>query len=350
MRGFPDYHIKSIQPDGTRARAPDRDEHFPIFYAATEAFDSPVYGLDLNDGDLRQRALDAARDDDRPAASSHFALRGNRVGFLMVCSGIPAGCASSDGAGTPGTSDWVCSGLLRDQRPAREHHQHHYRRARSRCLLFSTRGRRYCPLRRRFTSTAPASRWFRSARKRSVPLLPVSARRRGFPVGDAQWTMVAVPIAGGPVAPSYVRAWIVLICGILLTGAIAAYIWRTGKHAERLRTSNQELDLTLGMLSDPEPSVSIPLSTTSCRASSCSMLPSASSSATIVSSRCTSYRPSLLSRAVRFATCYCSRAASGLFRADPEEFRNQLLPQLGEGNILTGRRHNDRRTRHICYQ
>ena len=67
-------------------------------------------------------------------------------------------------------------------------------------------------------------------------------------MGDAAWTMVAVPIAGGPVAPNYGRAWIVLICGILLTGAIATYIWRTGKHAERLRTSNRELDRTLGLL------------------------------------------------------------------------------------------------------
>ena len=152
---------------------------------------------------------------------------------------------------------------------------------------------------------------FDGTREQMVPIgsetqrsLAASQRWSGpLTVGDAQWTMVAVPIAGGPVAPSYVRAWIVLICGILLTGAIAAYIWRTGKHAERLRTSNQELDLTLGMLST-RTFVSIPLSTTSCRASSCSMLPSASSSATIVSLRCTSYRPSLLSRAVRFATCY----------------------------------------------
>ena len=33
--GIAGYHIKSILPDGTRVPAPDRDEHFPIFYAAT---------------------------------------------------------------------------------------------------------------------------------------------------------------------------------------------------------------------------------------------------------------------------------------------------------------------------
>ncbi len=78
------YQIKSILPDGTRVPAPDRDEHFPIFYGATGSLDSPAYGLDINDGGLRQRALETARDQDRPAASSNFSLRGNRVGFLMV--------------------------------------------------------------------------------------------------------------------------------------------------------------------------------------------------------------------------------------------------------------------------
>ena len=75
-----------IHPAGwhPNAPAPDRDEHFPIFYAATEAHDFSAYGLDLNDGDLRQRALETARDEDRPAASSNFSLRGNRIGFLMV--------------------------------------------------------------------------------------------------------------------------------------------------------------------------------------------------------------------------------------------------------------------------
>src|SRR4029079_167289 len=82
--GIADYHIKSIQPDGSRVPAPDRDEHFPVFYGATGPLDSPAYGLDINDGGLRQRALETARDEDRLTASSNFSLRGNRVGFLMV--------------------------------------------------------------------------------------------------------------------------------------------------------------------------------------------------------------------------------------------------------------------------
>src|SRR3954451_2457912 len=49
QEGLLGYHIKSARPDGTRAPAPDRDEHFPIFYAATEPLDSGVYGTDLSD-------------------------------------------------------------------------------------------------------------------------------------------------------------------------------------------------------------------------------------------------------------------------------------------------------------
>jgi PAS domain-containing protein len=327
--GIPDYHIKSIQPDGTRARAPDRDEHFPIFYAATEAFDSPVYGLDLNDGDLRQRALDAARDDDRPAASSHFALRGNRVGFLMVAPVYRLGAPhqtvperrehligfvqaffeisvllesiinTTTGVPgldvyffPPGAADTVPSGAL------------HFDGTREQMVPIGSETQR---------SLAASQRW-------SGPLT----------VGDAQWTMVAVPIAGGPVAPSYVRAWIVLICGILLTGAIAAYIWRTGKHAERLRTSNQELDLTLGMLSTQN----LRFDTAINNIVQGFIMFDAAERIIVCNHRFVEmYKlsPELIKPGCSFRDVLRSRAASGLFRADPEEFRNQLLPQLGEG-------------------
>jgi diguanylate cyclase (GGDEF)-like protein len=332
--GIPDYHIKSIQPDGTRTRAPDRDEHFPIFYAATEALDSPVYGLDLNDGDLRQRALEAARDDDRPAASSHFALRGNRVGFLMVApvyrpdaphQTVPERRENLIGfvqaffeisvllesiinttTGVPGldvyffppeAADTVRSGALQ------------FDGARARVVSLGSGSQR---------TLAADLHW-------SGPLS----------VGDAAWTMVAVPIAGGPVAPSYVRAWIVLICGILLTGAIATYIWRTGKHAERLRTSNHELDLTLGMLSTQN----VRFDTAINNIVQGFVMFDAAERVIVCNHRFVEmYKlsPELIKPGCSFRDVLRHRAASGLFRADPEDFRNQLLPKLAEGNIVQG--------------
>ena len=122
--GIAGYQITSILPDGTRVPTPDRDEYFPIFYGATGPHDSPAFGLDINDGGLRQRALETARDEDRSAASSNFSLRGNRVGFLMVAPvyrpGVPHATVPERRENLIG----FVHGLRRNQLPARKHHQH----------------------------------------------------------------------------------------------------------------------------------------------------------------------------------------------------------------------------------
>jgi CHASE1-domain containing sensor protein len=80
--GLAGYRIKSATPQGL-VPAPVRDEYFPVFYSPREAPDSPVFGLDLNDGGLRQQPLERARDRDRMATSESFLLRsgiGDREG------------------------------------------------------------------------------------------------------------------------------------------------------------------------------------------------------------------------------------------------------------------------------
>ena len=84
--GLAGYRIKSVTPQGL-APAAVRDEYFPMSYSSKEALDSPVYGLDLNDGGIRQQTLERARDHDRMATSRSFLLRsgvGNRNGFFVV--------------------------------------------------------------------------------------------------------------------------------------------------------------------------------------------------------------------------------------------------------------------------
>ena len=45
--GLPDYHIRSLGPNGSLPASPERDEYFPKFYS-TEAMGSPVYGIDID--------------------------------------------------------------------------------------------------------------------------------------------------------------------------------------------------------------------------------------------------------------------------------------------------------------
>jgi CHASE1-domain containing sensor protein len=92
--GLPNYYIKSVTSDGRLMPSPDRSEYFPVFYAATEPFGSHVYGLDLNDGGVRQQALERARDGDLLAASPHFPLQsgpGDRMGFFVAAPVYRAG-------------------------------------------------------------------------------------------------------------------------------------------------------------------------------------------------------------------------------------------------------------------
>ena len=85
--GLSDYGIKSVAADGSLSPAEEASEYFPIFYSSREIPDSSVYGIDLNDGGIRQRPLERARDEDRAAASPNFVLRrgeGDRNGFFVV--------------------------------------------------------------------------------------------------------------------------------------------------------------------------------------------------------------------------------------------------------------------------
>src|SRR5262249_7301257 len=68
---------------------------------------------------------------------------------------------------------------------------------------------------------------------------------RTLRVGAVQWTYAAAPIPGGPGLVSRSASWIVMVSGLLVTAAVTAYIWASGRNAERLEAANTELDHTL---------------------------------------------------------------------------------------------------------
>ena len=86
-QGLSGYHIKTPTPDGNLVPSADLPEHFPAFYSSNEPADSPIYGLDLADGGVRQQTLDRASISGRIAVSENFPLRageGDRNGFFAV--------------------------------------------------------------------------------------------------------------------------------------------------------------------------------------------------------------------------------------------------------------------------
>jgi hypothetical protein len=91
--GLKDYGIKTMAADGSLNPAKDADEYFPIYYSSRRDFGA--YGLDINDGGIRQRSLEprGAPVGRPPARTSLFAwARAIATAFWSRCRCIARAC------------------------------------------------------------------------------------------------------------------------------------------------------------------------------------------------------------------------------------------------------------------
>jgi diguanylate cyclase (GGDEF)-like protein/PAS domain S-box-containing protein len=246
---IPGYRIASISPDGKLAPAPDHDEYFPVLYSSHEGLDSPVFGLDLNDGGARQQTLERARDSDRPATSPNLQLYagvGDRNGFFVVlpvyAPGLPHETLQDRRSNLIGFVQGVFQTSVMVE-----------------TILATTTTAGGLDLYFYSAGSGPdaAPLYFHSSRARAVP---VGARPRAEVLdglhwsgelhpGDSRWTFVATPIPGGPGFTSHGVAWLVLASGLLVTAVVAAYICATCHHARYLKSANTRLDAALSNMS-----------------------------------------------------------------------------------------------------
>jgi diguanylate cyclase (GGDEF)-like protein len=241
-QGLPGYRIKSTMADGSLVPARDLPEHFPMFYSSKEPPDSPVYGLDLADGGVRQQTLDRARDNGRIAVSGGFRLRsgdGDRTGFFVV---LPV----------------YRSGLAHDTLPERRDNLIGFVQGvfQTGVLIDTILATTSAPggLDLYFYRSGPRNEqppiYFHPARAgtaqdAALPRALVEAGPHwsdGIGIGDAEWTFVVSPIPGGPGTASHVGSWIVLALALCLTALVAGYIWSLGRHARRIQAANRRLD------------------------------------------------------------------------------------------------------------
>jgi diguanylate cyclase (GGDEF)-like protein len=249
LGGIPDYRIKSVAANGSMAPSPEKNEYFPVYYTASEAPRSAVYGLDLNDGGVRQRTLERARDSDAIATSPMFTLQsgtGHRRGFFVslpvYAPGVPHQTAEERNRNLQGYVQAVFqTSVLMET------------------ILSTTR--RVVGLDLYFYPADAGGDtselvYFHGSRSRAVPIEPLARAALGvgphwtgtLQLGDVRWTMIAVPVPGGPGTAIRAGAWMALIFGLFVTAIVAAYIWATGRHGQRLQTANTRLDQTLGTL------------------------------------------------------------------------------------------------------
>jgi diguanylate cyclase (GGDEF)-like protein len=244
--GLPGYRIKSVQAGGTMVPSPDLAEHFPILYSSNEKPGSPVYGLNLNDGGIRQQTLESARDSNRVTFSSTIAvISGVSTGLNFFLAlpvygpGLPYETIKQRRDNLIG----FVQGLFKTG-------------AMIETILTSAT----VPLGMDLYFYPPDANpdappiYVHSSRLRTAPIdpqVPAALRWSGeIKVGDGHWTVVAAAIPGGWGAGGHFRfgAWLVLAGGLLLTALVAAYIWTSSRYARHLRSTNTHLDRTLGAL------------------------------------------------------------------------------------------------------
>ena len=339
--GLTGYYIKSVASDGSLTPSPDRSEYFPVFYAATEPLGSHVYGLDLNDGGVRQQTLERARDGDLLAVSPHFPLQrgtGDRTGFFVAApvyrAGSPHGTLKDRKDNLIGFVQAVfqTSVLL-------ETLINTTTKATGLDLYFfpaDNSSNEFTPL------------YFHSGSARVVPsefqsraALATAPKWSGtLSVGDADWILIATPIPGGPAAADKTGTWVILIFGTLLSVALASYIWGNGLHAHRLQFMNKELDQTLNVVSV----LNDELSTRNKRidaainnmAQGFLMFDSAERIVVCNDRYIEMYGLSreIVKPGCSFVELLAHRAANGLLEADPEVYRADLMRELSGGDLV----------------
>ena len=248
LDGVPGYRIKSVAADGTLGPAPEKSEYYPILFTATEDVSSPVYGLDLNDGGVRQQTLERARDTDSIATSPLFTLQsgtGHRRGFFVT---LPVYVA-----------DLPHETLDERIRNLRGYVLAVFQTSvLMETILTTTRKPSGFDL--YFYPADGAQKndllYFHGSRLRDTPIEPLPrAELSSVPqwagvieIGDARWTIIATPVPGATGMPGHALAWMVLVLGLLVTSAAVWFIFSSGRHARRLEGANARLDKTLGAL------------------------------------------------------------------------------------------------------
>jgi diguanylate cyclase (GGDEF)-like protein len=247
--GLAGYQIKSAAPDGSMIPSEDRSEYFPIFYSTQLVRGSPVYGLDLQDGGLRQQALERARDGDRMATSRSFVLQtgdGDRSGFLVMMPlyrrGLPHETVEDRRENLTGFVQGVFQTAVMIE-----------------TIFDATMSPAGLDVYFYAADSGPDGTplYFHSSRKRATPIqaqpraaLTAAPHWSGkINVGDAEWTFIAAPIPGGAGTAGHGGAWLVLAGLLLVSAIVLAYIWASGRHAERLQDGNERLDQALSALS-----------------------------------------------------------------------------------------------------
>jgi len=230
--GIIDYHIRNATADDSLSIAPEQDEYFPIYYSSKETPDSKLYGFNLLDNNgPRQQMLDTARDEDRVVASNTLQVRsgaGDRSGFLVVLPVYRRGQPFDTLKDRRQNLEGFVLGIFQIG-----------------VMIDATLANVVPPLETYFFD--PAARWgdmpiyVHSSRLRPEPAVPVTLGALlavphwagDLAVNGKHWKLI-VPRPQGSIGRSHDRAGLIFAACLLITGLVAAYMWKSVSYARRL--------------------------------------------------------------------------------------------------------------------
>jgi diguanylate cyclase (GGDEF)-like protein len=239
LEGFPGYRIKAMGEDGKMSLSPERAEYYPIFYA-TVPKTSPLYGLDLRSEPATLAELEQARDHDRLGFSPVRTLvstGGSKSGFLFSLPiyrhGLPHDTIDDRRRNLAGfvhgslTTNKMIDTIVNTNAPE------------GLDIFF------FAP----DSSVDAAPFYVHGSQLRTEPAQPQS---RAALAKDLHWSrdltadgqrwlaMDMVPMPDGPLIAAHDRAWLVLIAGLIITGAVVTYIHSSRRHALRMTRVNKK--------------------------------------------------------------------------------------------------------------
>ena len=241
LAGLPNYHIKDIDTEGKMTVSPQRSEYYPIFYA-TLPKTSPLYGLDLRSEPKTLVELKRLRDEDRLGFSpvpTLVSTGGKEGGFLFSLPiyrrGVPHDTLEERRGNLAGfvhgsviTAKMVSTIISENKTP------------KGLDLFFFLPG----------DGSQSLPYYIHPSRLRTSSLTPMTRAAASFGCywsraleadGQPWLTMIARPMPGGPLIAHHDRAWIVLTFGLILTGAVVAYIRSSQSHALRMMHINKKV-------------------------------------------------------------------------------------------------------------
>jgi diguanylate cyclase (GGDEF)-like protein len=236
--GIPNYHIRAASADGSLPIAAERDEYFPKFYS-TEARNSPVYGLDLNDQGAGKGTLAHILDGNVLSTSQPLMLhigQGDRHGFWaglpVYARGLPEETVEDRRRNVLGIVQGVFQiGVMFDSILSGINTP-------TRLYLF---GPNAAANDLSIYSTSHIGSGSIEARSQSEL---AAGLHRSFPLnfGDIRWKMVVTPEVFGLTSTVHKPSLIVLICGLLLSGGATWFLGVMRRHARNIEIANEKFE------------------------------------------------------------------------------------------------------------